>query len=91
MGESDDPDLTFHYTPTCSVPGCDRAATSKIASFWSYGPLRERKNYGLACDQHREPLLVQAQIRRQRLAVSDDEQLGPVEAIPLGSGPDLPS
>ncbi len=76
-------DWVFAYEPACSEPGCNRAPTVKIASFWSHGPLREFKNYGLACDEHRDRLLARARVRRAALAVSDDEQIGPAEAIPL--------
>lgn len=83
MGVSSDLDLSFHYAPACSMSGCDRPPVVKVASFWSYGPLREFKCYGLACEEHRESLLSLAQIRRNKLAVGDDEQVGPVEAILL--------
>ncbi len=46
--------------PPARQPGCDRPPTCKIAASWSYGPLRERKNYGLACDHHRDALLALA-------------------------------
>ena len=78
-------DLTFAYRPACSMPGCDRAAVAKLVASWSYGPLRERKNYGLACPDHREALLALARERRRGLLLGDDEQVGPVEAIPLGA------
>lgn len=78
-----DRDEPFFYRPACSVPGCDLPPVVKIAAAWSNGPLAELKNYGLACDQHREPLLAMARQRRHALAVSDDEQVGPVEAVPL--------
>ena len=83
MVAGSEPDLTFFYVPVCSESGCERTPTFKIAAFWSYGPLQERKSYGLACDRHREALLRGAQLRRRALAVGDDEQVGPVEAIPL--------
>ena len=82
-------ELTFHYAPECSEPGCERPPVVKIVAAWSYGPLRERKNYGLACTRHCPPLLARARLRRAALAVSDDEQVGPVEVIPLDlGGPD---
>ncbi len=83
MWGSTDLELGFHYAPACSMAGCDRPPVVKIAAFWSYGPLREFKNYGLACEEHREPLLALALVRRKALAVGDDEQVGPVESVPL--------
>lgn len=78
---------TFHYRPGCAAPGCARPPAVQLAASWSYGPLRERKNYGLACAEHREALLERARARRRALAVGDGEQVGPVEAIPLpGAG-----
>ena len=74
---------TFHYSITCSAPGCSVAPRYKIAAPWSDGPLRELKNYGLACKEHRDSLLNRALTSRERLAVRDDEQIGPVEVIDL--------
>ena len=82
-----EPDLAFRYTPTCSEHACNLRPTAKIAAFWKYGPLSELKNYGLACDHHLEPLLIRARGRRQALAVSDDEQVGQVEAIRFVAAP----
>ena len=78
---------SFHYESTCSAPGCSKAPRYKIAAPWSYGPLRELKNYGLACDEHRESLLERARGRRDGLAVRDDEEVGPVEAYPFEPAP----
>ena len=83
MSESTEAELNFRYAPTCSMPGCQEPPVAKIAAFWSYGPLSERKNYGLACEAHSEPLRALAQIRRGRLAVGDGEQVGPVEVVRL--------
>ena len=84
-------DPTFQYRPACSMPGCDRIPVAKIAAAWSYGPLRERKNYGLACASHRDALLDRARDRRRALAVGDDEQVGPVEAIPWSGADPRPA
>jgi len=82
---------TFHYSIACSSPGCSEAPRYKIAAAWSDGPLRELKNYGLACERHRESLLARALGQRERLAVRDDEQIGPVEVfeLPRLSDPDV--
>ncbi len=75
-------ETTFRYAAACSSPGCLEAPMYVIAAPWSHGPLRELKNYGLACDRHRDDLLVRAAGRREALLVRDDEQVGPVEVFP---------
>ena len=47
----------FQYQPTCSATDCTNAAAYKVAAPWSNGTSRELKNYGLACEQHRDSLL----------------------------------
>ena len=76
-------EAAFHYRISCLSPGCPEPPRYKIAAPWSDGPLRELKNYGLACEQHRESLLARALSHRESLAVRDDEQVGPVEVIEL--------
>ena len=76
-------EVTFRYSVPCSWPGCPEAPRHKVAAPWSHGPLRELKNYGLACDGHRGPLLALAREHRDVLAVRDDEQVGPVEVFPF--------
>ena len=49
-----DDSRSFRYRPGCSAPGCDRPALYKIAAIWSDGTSRELKNYGLACENHRD-------------------------------------
>jgi hypothetical protein len=75
----------FRYATTCSFPGCPNPPRYKVAASWSYGPLRELKNYGLACEQHRGFLLDRARQNREHLAVGDDETVGPVEIYELTS------
>jgi hypothetical protein len=77
---------TFHYSISCSTPGCAEPPRYKIAAPWSDGPLRELKNYGLACERHRDSLLTRAVSRHQSVAIRDDEQVGPVEVIELSPG-----
>jgi hypothetical protein len=72
------PSPVYHYIPRCSAPGCARAATYKIAAVWISGQLAELKNYGLACDGHRQELFEQARDRRARLEPSYDESIGEV-------------
>ena len=82
----DDPE--FAYAPTCARPDCDRPPSFKLIAAWTFGPMSERKNYGLACIAHRDGLLACARDRRRALIVGDDARVGPVEAIPLGpAGP----
>ncbi len=77
-------DLPFRYAATCHAAGCAFPPCCKIAAPWSHGPLRELKNYGLACEGHRDQLLALARSRREALAVGDDEAVGPVATFPLG-------
>jgi hypothetical protein len=80
------PEWPFRYRPGCSRPGCDRPAVYKIAASWSDGSSRELKNYGLACDQHRDQELAAAQGRHEVLRRGDDETVAPVELYRLISG-----
>jgi hypothetical protein len=76
----------FRYRPVCSAPACDRPALYKIAATWSDGTSRELKNYGLACDDHRESQLTAAQSRLRALKLSDGEAVGLVELYVLRTG-----
>ena len=58
----------FRYRPSCSANGCAAVAHYKMAAAWSDGTSRELKNYGLACDTHRNSLLERA---RRTIAVFD--------------------
>ena len=68
MGEA-----AFRYQPTCSVRGCGQPASYKVAAPWSSGTSRELKNYGLACEEHREAQLSRA---REARAVLEDGRGG---------------
>jgi hypothetical protein len=74
---------TFYYTKTCSTPGCSEPPKYKIAAAWSDGPLRELKNYGLTCESHLQTLLDRARTEHERVAMRDDEQVGPVQVFEL--------
>jgi hypothetical protein len=76
----------FCYQPSCSAHACDRPASFKIAAAWSDGTSRELKNYGLACDLHRESQLTAARERHRALKRSDGESVGPVELFVLRTG-----
>ncbi len=78
--------ITFQYEPICSHPGCDRPALYKVASPWSDGTSRELKNYGLACDQHREEQLIRGRNSRKGLALAEGETVGEVGLYQLMPG-----
>ena len=81
-----DDSQSFRYRPHCSAPACDRPALYKIAATWSDGTSRELKNYGLACENHRESQLIAAQGRVHSLRLSDAESVGPVSSTFLRTG-----
>jgi hypothetical protein len=76
----------FHYRPGCSAPRCREPALYKIAATWSDGSSRELKNYGLACEQHRDQELALARRHHQRLRLAEDESVGSVELYLLRPG-----
>jgi hypothetical protein len=73
----------FRYRAGCSTPRCETPAVYKIAANWSDGSSRELKNYGLACEQHREEELAAARRRHQGISLSEDETVAPVELYRL--------
>jgi hypothetical protein len=77
---------SFHYQPTCSAPNCDHPAVYKVAAPWSNGSSRELKNYGLACESHRDWQLNLAKQNRQGLKVAEGEVVGPVGLYQLTAG-----
>jgi hypothetical protein len=76
----------FRYRPGCSAIDCDQAAVYKIAATWSDGTSRELKNYGLACEAHRDSLLEVARRHHKNLRLSEGETVGPIELYLLLSG-----
>ena len=76
----------FHYHPLCTTPGCEAPAVYKIAASWSDGSSRELKNYGLACEQHRDDGLSAARRHHRELRRADDETVGPVALYHLLKG-----
>jgi hypothetical protein len=76
----------FRYRAGCSVAGCTEPAGYKLAATWSDGTSREFKNYGLACEAHRELQLAHALARHRALRVSEGETVGPVELYVLRPG-----
>ena len=76
----------FHYQPKCYAPQCGQPAVYKVAAPWSNGTSHELKNYGLACDAHRDSQLALAQIHRQGLSLGEGETLGTVGLYKLNSG-----
>jgi hypothetical protein len=79
-------DKTFRYSSTCSVSGCGQPAVYKVAAPWSSGNSRELKNYGLACEAHRDEQLSSAREHRDRLKVAEGEVVGPVDLYRLLPG-----
>ncbi len=76
----------FHYRPRCSSPGCDEPATFKVGAVWSDGTSRELKNYGLACDAHRQAQLERARRNRAGLKLAEGETVGPITLFILEPG-----
>jgi hypothetical protein len=76
----------FRYRPGCSAARCQEAAIYKIAATWSDGTSRELKNYGLACERHREQELAAARRHHEGLRLAADEIVGPVSLYLLRPG-----
>lgn len=76
----------FQYQPRCSTPDCGQPAVYKVAAPWSNGTSRELKNYGLACEAHREAQLALAQQHRLGLKVAEGETVGDVGLYQLAPG-----
>ena len=79
-------DSRFHFQPICSAPDCGKPATYKVAAPWSNGTSHELKNYGLACDLHRDSQLARAHVHRQSLALAEGETVGAVGLYVLQEG-----
>jgi hypothetical protein len=79
-------DSPFRYRPLCSAVHCEAPALYKIAASWSDGSSRELKNYGLACETHRDSQLAVARRHHEGITLSDGETVGPVELYPLRPG-----
>ena len=78
--------LDFHYIPQCSSPGCDNAARFKIAALWSNGTSRELKNYGLACDEHKQAQFDRACRNCERILPAEGESIGEIGVYALEPG-----
>jgi hypothetical protein len=76
----------FRYQPRCSAPHCDQPAVYKVAAPWSNGTSHELKNYGLACEAHRDSQLALARLHRQGLPLAEGETLGSVGLYKLTAG-----
>ncbi|MDR3634883.1 MAG: hypothetical protein P4L84_13850 [Isosphaeraceae bacterium] len=76
----------FHYQPTCSAPDCGQPAVYKVAAPWSSGSSRELKNYGLACEVHRDSQLARGMTHQQGLVLADGETVGKVGLYRLEPG-----
>ena len=75
----------FPYPLICGVPGCGRTATHRLVAEWSDGTSRERKNYGLSCDDHLEAQLERGRSSRANLFLPDGELIGEVCSSRLSS------
>ena len=76
----------FRYQPTCSAPNCGKPAVFKVAAPWSNGTSHELKNYGLACEIHRDSQLARAQLKHNGLALAEGETVGAVGLYELKPG-----
>ncbi len=76
----------FYYRPTCSAADCEAIALYKVAAAWSDGTRRELKNYGLACEAHRDAVLTDARDRRDRLSLAEGEVVAQVQLWRLVPG-----
>jgi hypothetical protein len=78
--------MSFRYQPTCSTSDCGKPAIYKVAAPWSNGTSRELKNYGLACEDHRNSQLALAQLHRKDLRLAEGETVGQVGLYRLVPG-----
>jgi hypothetical protein len=81
-----EPEKAFHYRPGCTAVGCQEQALYKIAATWSDGTSHELKNYGLACELHRDAQLEIARRRHAILKLAEGETVGPVRIYVLREG-----
>jgi hypothetical protein len=84
MGE--DEVKSFRYVVRCSAPGCNQPASYKVAAPWSNGTSHELKNYGLACEAHRDSQLALARVHREGLPLAEGETVGAVGLYHLEPG-----
>jgi hypothetical protein len=76
----------FRYRPGCSTVGCTAPALYKIAATWSGSSSRELKNYGLACELHREEALAAARPHLEGLRLAEGETVGSLDLYLLREG-----
>jgi len=67
----------------CSMPGCQRPATHKIAALWKDGGSSELKTYGYACPSHTDVALANARRRPRSRRLGLSESDGEIDAFPL--------
>ncbi len=74
----------FHKTIVrCSHPGCQKEATTKIASPWSYNRFAELKTFGFACPAHVQDVLDAAHDRSESVSLSEGERMGELSTYEL--------
>lgn len=78
-----DPTSLFRHRPACSEPGCEETAVYKVGAFWSDGSHHELKNYGLACESHRDSQFARARGNRDGLMLGPGEIMGDVRLFLL--------
>ena len=67
----------------CSMPGCQEAATQKIAAPWQNGRFSELKTYGFACPAHADSVLLIAERRPKPRLPTPGESVGGIAAYDL--------
>ena len=78
--------LPFRYQPRCSTVGCGKQVKFKVASPWTYGNIRELKNYGVCCEAHKDKLFDRSQARARDILLSEGETAGTVGVYPILPG-----
>lgn len=58
----------------------------KIAASWSYGTVKELKNYGICCEEHRDTLFKRAAANHEAFHAAEGEVVGPLATYRLVPG-----
>jgi hypothetical protein len=86
--EKEPKEISTMYTQDvlCSQSQCDKPATYKIATPWSYGRFNELKSYGLACSDHYGDAYREAQRRFKLHPPSSEETVGEISIYRFEKG-----
>lgn len=68
----------------CTVPGCAKPASTKVAAPWSSGRFRELTTYGFACSEHLPSALRRAHARPQP-ALDEGESMDAIGSYPIAT------